>query len=101
MTVALLKLPAVLTHAAASAFFRAAASDLASRPGAVVVDAGALSQFDSSALAILLEWRRQALAARTTFSVQHAPERLVQLAAVYGVAALIFGTPEGLGAVGG
>ena len=97
----MLKLPATLTHAVASAFSCTAESDMASRPGAVVVDAGALSQFDSSALAILLECRRQALAARMTFSVQHAPERLVQLAAVYGVAALIFGAPEGPGTAGG
>ena len=96
-----LRLPATLTHSAASEFFRTAASDMASQPGAVVVDASALRQFDSSALAILLECRRQALAASTTFSVQHAPERLVQLAAVYGVAALIFGASEAPVAAGG
>lgn len=58
-------------------------------PGEVVVDASALSQFDSSALAILLECRRQALAAGKGFSVQGASGQLLQLADVYGVATLI------------
>ena len=61
--------------------------------GNVVVDASALSQFDSSALALLLECRRQALAAGKGFSVQGASGRLLQLADVYGVAALIPATP--------
>jgi len=85
----MLKLPAVLTHALASGFFQTLAKQLASMPGALVVDASALSQFDSSALAILLECRRQAMAAGKNFSVQGAPGQLLQLANVYGVAALI------------
>jgi len=101
MPAALLKFPAVLTHAVASEFFRTLASDLASQPKDVLVDASALSQFDSSALAILLECRRQALAASKTFSVQRAPERLLQLAGVYGVAALILAAPEGPVLAGG
>ena len=55
----------------------------------VVADASALQQFDSSALAILLECRRQALAEGKTFAVLGAPQRLLQLAGVYGVAELI------------
>ena len=90
----MLKFPAVLTHGVASAYFQSAAKDMASQPKDVVVDASALSQFDSSALAILLECRRQALASGKTFSVQDAPERLLQLAGVYGVAALISAAPE-------
>ena len=94
MPAEMLKFPAVLTHAVASEFFRTVASDLPSQPKDVVVDASALSQFDSSALAILLECRRQALALSKTFLVQGAPERLLQLAAVYGVAGLISASPE-------
>ena len=90
---AMLKFPAVLTHGVASGFFRAMNHDMASQPKDVVVDASALSQFDSSALAILLECRRQAMASGKTFSVQGAPERLLQLAGVYGVAALISAVP--------
>ncbi len=85
----MLKLPAVLTHAVASGFLRTALQALASQPKEVLVDASALQQFDSSALAILLECRRQALAVGKTFAVLGAPERLLQLAGVYGVAELI------------
>ncbi|MEO7401147.1 MAG: STAS domain-containing protein [Polaromonas sp.] len=85
----MLKLPAVLTHAVAAGFLQTAVNALASQPEEVVVDASALQQFDSSALAILLDCRRQALAANKTFSVLGAPERLLQLASAYGVAELI------------
>ena len=85
----MLKLPAVLTHAIASKFFSTLNGEVLSAPKAVVVDAGGLQQFDSSALAILLACRRQALAAGKTFAVLGAPERLLQLADVYGVAQLI------------
>jgi phospholipid transport system transporter-binding protein len=87
----MLKFPAVLTHAVASAFFGTVEKEVPSFSTDVVVDASALRQFDSSALAVLLECRRQALAAGKAFSVQGAPERLLQLAGVYGVAALISG----------
>ncbi|CAN5550569.1 hypothetical protein BH10PSE16_BH10PSE16_06400 [soil metagenome] len=95
----MLKLPAVLTHAVACEFFRTLEKEVPSLPKEVVVDASALSQFDSSALAILLECRRQALAAGKVFSVQGAPKRLLQLAEVYGVSALIPATPERSAAV--
>lgn len=85
----MLKLPAVLTHAVACDFFGTVTKQVSSMPGEVVVDASALSQFDSSALAILLECRRQALAAGKDFSVQGASGQLLQLIDVYGVAKLI------------
>ena len=84
----MLKLPAVLTHTIASEFFPTVNREVLSAPNGVVVDAGGLQQFDSSALAILLACRRQALAAGKTFAVLGAPERLLQLAGVYGVAQL-------------
>ena len=89
----MLQLPAVLTHAVACGFLPAATREIPSLLKEVVVDAGALRQFDSSALAILLECRRQALAAGKAFSVRDAPPRLLQLAQVYGVAALIPAAP--------
>ena len=85
----MLKLPAVLTHAVACGLFDTVAKEMLSTSGSVVVDASALSQFDSSALAILMECRRQALAAGKGFSVQGASGQLLQLADVYGVATLI------------
>ena len=55
----------------------------------VVVDAGSLSRFDSSALAVLLASRRQAQALGRAFYVRDLPPRLRQLAGLYGVAELI------------
>ncbi|MEP6587444.1 MAG: STAS domain-containing protein [Polaromonas sp.] len=85
----MLTLPPVLTHAASAAFARGLPQAVQSQSSAVVADASALQQFDSSALAVLLECRRQALAAGKVFSVRGAPERLQQLASLYGVQALI------------
>jgi phospholipid transport system transporter-binding protein len=55
----------------------------------VVADASALMHFDSSALAVLLECRRGALAIGKSFAVAHMPARLRELATVYGVASLL------------
>ena len=86
----MLTLPAVLTHALAAGFARGLKPELfAGSAQEVVVDASALGQFDSSALAVLLECRRGALAAGKRFSVQGAPARLRELAELYGVAELI------------
>ena len=56
---------------------------------AVVVDASALSRFDSSALAVLLACRREVLASGKQFAIQGLPSRLVDLAALYGIDALL------------
>lgn len=85
----MLTLPPVLTHAASAAFARGLPQVLQSEPGDLVADASALRQFDSSALAVLLECRRQAMAAGKAFSVQGAPTRLRELAVLYGVQTLI------------
>jgi phospholipid transport system transporter-binding protein len=85
----MLKLPAILTHAQAAGFSRTAGQEVLSQPAQVVLDASELQQFDSSALAILLDCRRQALAMGKTFAVSSMPHRLLQLAGVYGVAELI------------
>jgi phospholipid transport system transporter-binding protein len=85
----MLVLPAELTHEQAVACCRMLAQGMRSRPEpAVVADAGALTNFDSSALAVLLECRREALAAGKTFAVARMPQRLRELAALYGVAEL-------------
>ncbi len=57
----------------------------------LVADASALSHFDSSALAVLLEARRLATAQAMGFSVQGLPARLAGLAALYGVTDLLAG----------
>ncbi|MET0544631.1 MAG: STAS domain-containing protein [Variovorax sp.] len=58
-----------------------------------VVDASALTQFDSSAIAVLLECRREASAAGRGFAVKGLPPRLRELAALYGVAGLLPAAP--------
>ena len=60
---ALLVLPAELTHAQAGPCSRMLAQALRAEPGPqAVADASALRHFDSSALAVLLDCRREALA---------------------------------------
>jgi phospholipid transport system transporter-binding protein len=90
----MLVLPAELTHDHAGACVRMLAQALRSQPEpAVVADAGALAKFDSSALAVLLECRREALALGKSFSVSRMPARLRDLATLYGVAQLLPAAP--------
>jgi phospholipid transport system transporter-binding protein len=93
---AALSLPATLDHAGAAEFVKKLTAAIeSSRSKAdsatvveLVVDASALRAFDSSALAVLLECRRRAIAAGHAFSVSGASARLTQLATLYGVAEL-------------
>ena len=88
----LLKLPPVLTHNQAGVWARSMAVAMrvaAADKEPVIADASELTHFDSSALAVLLECRREALALGRTFGVQGLPPRLRQLAGLYGVASLI------------
>jgi phospholipid transport system transporter-binding protein len=57
--------------------------------GALVIDANALSSFDTSAIAVLLEARRLARAAGRALRVQGAPAAMVELAGLYGVDGLL------------
>ena len=92
---AMLVLPAELTHTQANTCLdmlrEAARSTKAAR---VLVDASALVRFDSSALAVLLESRRDALHDGKGFAVVGLPARLHELAGLYGVAELLGETPE-------
>jgi len=56
---------------------------------AVTVDAGSLQHFDSSALAVLLEFRRESLALGKKFVIRGLTPRLADLAKLYGVDALL------------
>ncbi len=89
----MIALPPELTHEVAAQFAPGLTRQVQSQPVAVVADASALQTFDSSALAVLLACRREALAAGKTFSVQGLPPRLRQLATLYGVAELVPPTP--------
>ena len=86
----MLVLPAELTHkqAAACLAMLQQATHTASEP-TVIADASSLSQFDSSALAVLLECRRACLRESKPFAVYGMPPRLAELASLYGVADLL------------
>jgi phospholipid transport system transporter-binding protein len=86
----ILPLPADLTNTQAPLAMAALKAAIARDPdAAVVADASALASFDSSALAVLLACRRQALAAGKTFSVKNLHVRLRRLAGLYGVEPLL------------
>lgn len=86
----MLVLPAELTHTGANACLRMLVQGLRSQPdSSVVVDAQALTRFDSAALAVLLECRREALALGKSFSIRDLPARLRQLAVLYGIGSLL------------
>ena len=87
----MLALPAVLTHAQAGPCLEGLCAALAVGPLQVVLDAQPLQDFDSSALAVLLELRRACLRRGKHLHIQGAPERLMHLAALYGVRALLEG----------
>ena len=86
----MLVLPADLTRNEAAACLRMLVQGLRTESSPVVlVDASALNRFDSSALAVLLEFRRQGQALGKTLAVSAMPERLRSLAVLYGIAELL------------
>ena len=91
---AVLAFPAELTHDPAAGFARGMDAALAQQSGAIVADVSALQQFESSAIALLLECRRLALQAGRRFSVTGSPLKLQQLAQLYGVDDLFPSTPR-------
>ena len=80
-----MKLPAKLTLDQAAALGAALPAD----GSAWAIDASALREFDTSALALLLQAKRLAQAAGRGFEVSGAPPKLQQLAQLYGVAELL------------
>lgn len=81
---------ATLTHASARSALLAGMASIAA--GAAAVDCAPLAQFDSSALAVLLAWRRAAQADGKTLEILNVPAGLASLAQVYGIDEL-FATP--------
>jgi phospholipid transport system transporter-binding protein len=77
----------ILTHASAKAALAAGLARIGS--GATAVDCAALTQFDSSALAVLLAWQRAATARGTPLMVVNLPAGLSSLAQAYGVDSLL------------
>jgi phospholipid transport system transporter-binding protein len=60
-----------------------------SRDGRLHVDASAMTEFDSSALALLLEAQRRLSAQGAQLCVESAPTKLRELAQLYGVSELL------------
>lgn len=85
----MLNLPVRITHDDADALARSLASQVSAQSGDVVIQAVQLAEFDSSAVAVLLACRRAALAAGKGFSVAGLPDKLAQLATLYGVRQLL------------
>ena len=95
----MLVLPPELTHRQAVACLRMLVQGLKKhREGPVVVDANALKVFDTSALAVLLECRREALSVGKEFAVKGLPAALVGMAGLYGVDLLISAAGSAVGA---
>jgi len=87
---AVLRLPAVLMHPQATACrVQLVQAMAATQDRVVLLDASALEEFDSSALAVLLACRRQAQALGRSLQVQGLSERLRELATLYGVQVLL------------
>jgi phospholipid transport system transporter-binding protein len=83
-------LPIELTHEQASACLQTMVQGLSSEAGPHVVVSGAtLQRFDSSALAVLLELRRQCQSTGKEFAVTDLPKQLLDLAGLYGVDELL------------
>lgn len=82
-------LPATVTMRDARAAVQALEPAIGQGQGPLVIDAGGLREFDSAAIAALLELRRQAQAVRRTLQVHAAPAPMVELAGLYGVAELL------------
>ena len=85
-------LPAVLLQAQAQSVADGLVTSLTAqlaKGGEAVLDASALTQFDSSALAVILACHRSVLANGAQLRVTGLPERAQTLAKVYGLSALL------------
>ena len=86
----MLVLPATLTNVEARDVLAMLAQALSREQEAVVtLDASALKDFDSAALAVLLECQRLAQAAGRRFVLRQAPPKLHAVAKLYGVDVLL------------
>ena len=86
----MLVLPESITQANAVACLDALSKALPREAGPdVVLDAAPLTRFDSAALAVLLDMRRKVLKMGKQFVVKDVPQRLQDLASLYGIAELL------------
>ena len=90
-----MRLPAIATLEEAPALAATLAAAAADGSGLLQLDASALTAFDSSAIALLLQAQRLAQAAGRGFEVVGMPPKLIELATLYGVDALLAMSPRG------
>jgi phospholipid transport system transporter-binding protein len=84
-----LTLPDTLTQVHAQSCLAQLTDGLRVEAEKVVVDAAPLRSFDSAALAVLLELRRECARLGKHFVVQGMPQRLRDLALLYGIEGLL------------
>lgn len=83
-------LPEQLTMQSAAHALGVLKRELSLQPGpTVAIDAQGLRVLDSSAVAVLLELRRDLQGRGQSFSLRHPPQRLCDLVALYGVSELL------------
>ncbi len=88
-------LPARLTIEVASSALAGLGSQLQAGSGHVRLDASPMQEFDTSAVAVLLELRRQLLRQGREIAVEHCPPKLTALVRLYGVDSLLGIAPAG------
>jgi len=90
MSTARLILPADLRHGNAADCMAALQAQIRNSPDfEVEIEAGQLTDFDSSALAVLLGCRREAESLTKTLKFKQFPAKLRELALLYGVSELL------------
>jgi phospholipid transport system transporter-binding protein len=62
------------------------------KSGVRTIDLGGVTELDSSLLAVLLAWQREARAANVTLEVEGLPEGLATIARLYGVEEFVSGS---------
>lgn len=86
----MIQLPREITYRCATACLPKLVAAVEKETGAVVrVDASPLARFDSSALSVLLALRRVCMRASKRFIAENLAPHLHELAALYGVSALL------------
>jgi len=86
----MLLLPATLTMSEARDALAMLEQALRREPAPdIVIDASSLQQFDTAAIAVLLECQRLAHAWGKRLAIRHTPSKLAALAKLYGVNALM------------
>lgn len=90
-TTTTLRMPVQITHEQAQSVLKQLSASLANQDNAVdlCIDAADLAQFDSSAIAVLLELKRYAVQHNKNWQLLHAPESLSTLTNLYGMGELL------------